>query len=61
LIVTHRPLWLLDEPTSALDAASESMFSALVVEHLGAGGMATVATHAPLAMPCERLVMGGRA
>ncbi len=60
LIVTHRPLWLLDEPTSALDAASETMFSALVIEHLAAGGMAMVATHAPLDFPCERLVMGGR-
>lgn len=48
LLLVRRPLWLLDEPTSALDAAAERTFGDLLVEHLGSGGSALVATHRPL-------------
>ena len=48
LLVAKRPLWLLDEPTTALDAVSEHMFSGMVARHLAEGGMAIIATHAPL-------------
>ena len=60
LLVAHRPLWLLDEPTAALDAASEAMFTGLVVEHLASGGMALAATHTPLAFPSGTLTLGAK-
>ncbi|MGD0763050.1 MAG: heme ABC exporter ATP-binding protein CcmA [Roseiarcus sp.] len=50
LLVAPRPLWLLDEPVSALDAAAQSLFLAIMREHLAAGGLMVVATHAPLGL-----------
>ncbi len=55
LLVAHRPLWLLDEPTAALDQASETMFGDLVADHLTRGGLAIIATHAPLPIPTRTL------
>lgn len=51
LLVSERPLWLLDEPTAALDAASEARLVRIIADHLGSGGMAVAATHAPLDLP----------
>jgi heme exporter protein A len=48
LLTARRPLWLLDEPTTALDVASQARVEDLLNEHLMEGGMAVVATHAPL-------------
>ena len=59
LLVAHRPLWLLDEPTAALDQASETMFGALVADHLARGGLALIATHAPLPIPTRTLSLKG--
>jgi heme exporter protein A len=59
LLVAHRPLWLLDEPTAALDQASETMFGALVADHLTRGGLALIATHAPLPIPTRTLSLKG--
>lgn len=59
LLVAHRPLWLLDEPTAALDQTSESMFGALVADHLARGGLALIATHAPLPIPTRTLSLKG--
>ncbi|MCF3641321.1 heme ABC exporter ATP-binding protein CcmA [Rhizobium sp. TRM95111] len=50
LLVASRPVWILDEPTAALDAAAETMFAALVTEHLKKGGLALAATHQPLGL-----------
>lgn len=50
LLVTGRPLWVLDEPTVSLDAASVAMFADAVRGHLGAGGMALLATHIDLGL-----------
>jgi heme exporter protein A len=61
LLTVRRPIWLLDEPTSALDAAGQTMFSALMQEHLARGGMIVAATHAPLGLPAKELRMGGAA
>ena len=36
LLTVRRPIWLLDEPTSALDAAGQTMFAALMADHLEA-------------------------
>lgn len=59
LLVAHRPLWLLDEPTAALDQASETMFGALVADHLTHGGLALIATHAPLPISTRTLSLKG--
>jgi len=61
LLAVRRPIWLLDEPTSALDSAGQTMFSALMQDHLGRGGMIVAATHAPLGLPAKELRIGGTA
>lgn len=50
LLVTGRPIWVLDEPTVSLDADAVAMFAAAVTAHLGAGGMALIATHIDLGL-----------
>jgi heme exporter protein A len=58
LLAVRRPIWLLDEPTNALDAAGQSMFAALMGEHLARGGLIIAATHAPLGVPAKELRIG---
>ncbi len=43
-----RALWLLDEPQAALDSDGATLLGELLAAHLGAGGSAIVATHAPV-------------
>jgi heme exporter protein A len=50
LLVADRPLWLLDEPTVSLDADATALVADLVREHVGAGGMAMIATHVELGL-----------
>jgi heme exporter protein A len=59
LLCVQRPVWLLDEPTSALDAAGQTMFAALMREHLASGGLIVAATHAPLEVAANELRIGG--
>jgi heme exporter protein A len=60
LAAAARPLWLLDEPTTAIDAASEGRLLALLRGHLASGGLAIVATHAPLDLgPAQSLRLAG--
>ncbi len=54
LVVVHRPIWLLDEPTSSLDAAAQARLTALMGEHLAAGGLVIAATHAPIGLADAR-------
>jgi heme exporter protein A len=61
LIAAERPLWLLDEPATALDAASQTVLSGIMREHLAQGGMIIAATHAPLDIPARELSLGGHA
>ncbi|QOZ06403.1 heme ABC exporter ATP-binding protein CcmA [Bradyrhizobium sp. CCBAU 51765] len=61
LLAVHRPVWLLDEPTNALDVTGQDMFSGLMREHLGGGGMIIAATHAPLGIDSRELRIGGTA
>ncbi|TPM30180.1 heme ABC exporter ATP-binding protein CcmA [Mesorhizobium sp. B2-3-4] len=58
LLVSHRPVWLLDEPTAGLDKASEERFAALMRGHCAEGGMIVAATHLPLGIDGQGLVMG---
>jgi len=53
LMVTGRPVWVLDEPTVSLDADAVAMFAAAVTAHLGAGGMALIATHIDLGLNAD--------
>lgn len=48
LVSPQRTLWLLDEPTVSLDAPACALLFAAIRAHLAGGGMAIVATHAPL-------------
>lgn len=50
LMVTGRPVWALDEPTVSLDVDSVALFADAVRAHLGAGGMALLATHIDLGL-----------
>ncbi|WP_029583117.1 heme ABC exporter ATP-binding protein CcmA [Bradyrhizobium sp. URHD0069] len=59
LLAVRRPVWLLDEPINALDAAGQSMFAALMGDHLARGGLIVAATHAPLGVPAKELRIGG--
>jgi heme exporter protein A len=58
LLAVRRPVWLLDEPTNALDAAGQTMFAALMGEHLSRGGLIVAATHAPLGIAARELRIG---
>jgi len=59
LLVVRRPVWLLDEPINALDTAGQSMFAALMGDHLSRGGLIVAATHAPLGIAARELRIGG--
>ena len=61
LLAVRRPIWLLDEPTNALDAAGQSMFAALMNDHLARGGLIVAATHVPLGIATRELRIGGTA
>jgi heme exporter protein A len=50
LLVADRPLWLLDEPTVSLDTEAAALVAELVREHVGAGGLALIATHVELGL-----------
>jgi len=43
-------LWILDEPFAALDTAAVTHLENLIARHVGAGGMAVLTTHQPLAI-----------
>ncbi|MFZ5673918.1 MAG: heme ABC exporter ATP-binding protein CcmA [Pseudomonadota bacterium] len=59
LALVPRLLWLLDEPTVGLDANSLGRLTRLLRSHLTGGGLAVVATHAPLDLTADAtLVLG---
>lgn len=55
LVTRKALLWVLDEPFTALDVKAVDMLSALIAEHLAAGGLAILTSHQ--AMP----IAGGKA
>jgi heme exporter protein A len=60
LFVAPRPIWLLDEPQASLDAASVKLLDGAIAKHLKQGGIAIVATHAPLKVKFAREIkLGG--
>jgi len=54
LALSRRRVWILDEPVTALDTAGAVLLADLVAGHLGRGGLAVAATHAPLGLPPDR-------
>jgi len=57
LKLCRRPLWLMDEPLASLDAAGKTIAADLITAHCAGGGIAVIATHEPLGIACERLVL----
>jgi heme exporter protein A len=55
LSLVGRPLWVLDEPLAALDTAGIALLARMMSRHLANGGLAVVATHAPLGLSESRL------
>jgi heme exporter protein A len=54
VLATRASLWMLDEPFTNLDAAGTELVSALLAEHVGAGGMALVVAHQSIALAGTR-------
>jgi heme exporter protein A len=52
--LSQAAVWLLDEPLNALDAPGQHAFRTALANHLTAGGLAVVATHASLGLPAAR-------
>ncbi|HEY0301874.1 MAG TPA: heme ABC exporter ATP-binding protein CcmA [Rhizomicrobium sp.] len=61
LRLSGRALWLLDEPLAALDAEGKTRAAALIAAHTAQGGLVVAATHEPLGVASERLVLGASA
>ena len=57
LLVSGRSLWLLDEPFAALDAAGQALVGHLMALHCGAGGLVIAATHEPLGLGNQSVVL----
>ena len=56
LVTKKAKLWVLDEPFTALDVKAVNMLSALVGEHLAAGGMAVLTSHQAMPIPGGKTV-----
>src|SRR5260370_7951025 len=59
LLWARRPVLLFGGPHNALDTAGQSMFAALMGDHLSRGGLIIAATHAPLGIAARELRIGG--
>ena len=57
VLAMRATLWLLDEPYTNLDAKGAALMTALLEDHVGAGGLALVVAHHALQLgrPIERL------
>lgn len=58
LVLAQRPLWLLDEPLAALDTRGKAIVAEAITAHAASGGLVIAATHDPLGVDCQRLVIG---
>ena len=54
LVTKKAKFWILDEPFTALDVKAVDMLSALIGEHLAAGGMAVLTSHQAMPIPGGR-------
>lgn len=61
LLSFKKPIWILDEPLAGLDEDGRALIAHHLQSHVRAGGLALVASHAPIAVqdiPTQRLVLG---
>lgn len=61
LLSTHKPIWILDEPLAGLDKDGRALIARHLQSHVSSGGLALVASHAPMPVeniPTQRLVLG---
>ncbi|MEI6801521.1 MAG: cytochrome c biogenesis heme-transporting ATPase CcmA [Burkholderiales bacterium] len=56
LVTRNAKLWVLDEPFTALDVKAVDLLSALISEHVTAGGMAILTSHQAMPIPGGRVV-----
>jgi len=55
-----KPIWILDEPLAGLDASGRELIASYLQRHVRAGGLALVASHAPIQVgdiPTQRLTL----
>lgn len=60
ILATKKPIWILDEPLAGLDKPGRDMVAVYLQGHVKAGGLALVASHAPISVgdiPTQRLVL----
>ena len=60
LLSDKKPIWILDEPLAGLDSDGRALIAKHLRNHVNAGGLALVASHAPIAVkdiPTQRLVL----
>ena len=60
MLSVKKPIWILDEPLAGLDAAGRNLIAAHLRDHVQNGGLALVASHAPISVddiPTQRLVL----
>jgi len=61
LLSGKKPIWILDEPLAGLDESGRALIANQIQSHVRSGGLALVASHAPIAVndiPTQRLVLG---
>lgn len=61
LLAKHKPIWILDEPLAGLDTDGRELIAQYLQAHVVDGGLALVASHAPISVqdiPTQRLVLG---
>lgn len=60
LLAEKKPIWILDEPLAGLDAEGRALIASHLQTHVRQGGLALVASHAPIAVdniPTQRLIL----
>jgi len=60
LLANPKPIWILDEPLAGLDAAGRDLIAEHLQAHIRNGGLALVASHAPISVkdiPTQKLIL----
>ena len=60
LLSDEKPIWILDEPLAGLDSDGRDLIAGHLHSHVNTGGLALIASHAPIAVkdiPTQRLVL----
>ena len=60
LLSDKTPIWILDEPLAGLDSDGRALIAEHLQTHVSTGGLALIASHAPIAVndiPTQRLVL----